>query len=152
MQPSNPISVIDRIFDERKAHEKGSSCLLCRRRTAITAVSVPKPAEAGGGWGWGPGIAGGLIAGAIIGGIASSAYGYGPGYYGPGYGYGGYAPGYAYGGGYAPGYYGGYAPGYYGGYAPGYQNGGYGPAPAYLRIPTGLLSSVLWNLRWMGRL
>ena len=40
----------------------------------ITAVSVPKPAEAGGGWGWGPGIAGGLIAGAIIGCIASSAY------------------------------------------------------------------------------
>ena len=63
----------------------------------MTAISVPTPAEARGGWGWGPGIAGGLLAGALIGGLASSAYGYGPGYgyYGPGYGYyGGYAPGY----------------------------------------------------------
>ena len=62
---------------------------------AMMAVSVPTPAEARGGWGWGPGIAGGLLAGALIGGLASSAYGYGPGYgyYGPGYGYyGGYAP------------------------------------------------------------
>ena len=36
----------------------------------------------------GPGIAGGLIAGAVIGGVASSAYGWGPGYSyygGPGY-------------------------------------------------------------------
>ena len=63
---------------------------------AMTAVSVPTPVEARGGWGWGPGIAGGLIAGALIGGLASNAYGYGPGY----------------------GYYGGYAPGCYGGYAP----------------------------------
>ncbi|UFW49030.1 MULTISPECIES: hypothetical protein [Bradyrhizobium] len=44
----------------------------------------------------GPGIAGGLVAGAVIGGLASSAYGWGPGY---GY-YGG--PGY-----YSAGYYGG---------------------------------------------
>ena len=68
-----------------------------------------------------------MIAGAVIGGIASNAYAYGPrygGYYGgPGYGYygGGYAPGYY---GYGPGYgYGpayGYAPAYYGGYAPVY--------------------------------
>jgi hypothetical protein len=52
---------------------------------AMMAVSVPTPAEARGGWGWGPGIAGGLLAGALIGGLASSAYGYGPGYgyYGP---------------------------------------------------------------------
>ena len=51
---------------------------------AMTAVSVPTPVEARGGWGWGPGIAGGLIAGALIGGLASNAYGYGygPGYYG----------------------------------------------------------------------
>ncbi len=54
---------------------------------AMTAVSVPTPVEARGGWGWGPGIAGGLIAGALIGGLASNAYGYGPGYgyYGPGW-------------------------------------------------------------------
>jgi Cyclic nucleotide-binding domain len=56
-----------------------------------------------------PGIAGGLIAGALIGGLASNAYGYGPGY----------------------GYYGGYAPGYYGGYAPAY----YGGYPSCLFIP-----------------
>ena len=53
----------------------------------------------------GKGNFGWFLAGAVIGGIASSAYAYGPGY---GY-YGGY-PGY-YGG-----YYGGYSPAYYGGY------------------------------------
>jgi hypothetical protein len=57
-----------------------------------------------------------LLAGALISGIASSAYG--------GYGYydGGYAPVY-YGGGYGGGYYGGYSPGYavaYDDYAPVY--------------------------------
>ncbi|MGY8685736.1 hypothetical protein Q2941_49765 [Bradyrhizobium sp. UFLA05-153] len=70
----------------------------------------------------------------MIGGIASSAYAYGPGYGyyggpgyggyygGPGYAYGGYAPTY-YGGGYGPAYSSyGYAPGYYGSYA-----GYYGP-------------------------
>jgi hypothetical protein len=68
----------------------------------MTAITAPSPAEAHWrGGGWGPGLAGGLLAGAIIGGIASSAYAYGPGY--------GY-----YGGGYP--YYGGYAPAYYGGY------------------------------------
>ena len=71
----------------------------------MTAVAAPAPAEARGGFG--PGLAGGLVAGALIGGLASNAYGYGPGY---GY-YGGYAP--AYYDGYAPGYYGGYAPAYY---------------------------------------
>src|SRR6195952_5278150 len=59
-------------------------------------IASPAPAEARGGFG--PGLAGGLIAGAVIGGIASNAYGYGPGY-----GYGGYGPDY----GYAPAYYGG---------------------------------------------
>jgi hypothetical protein len=53
---------------------------------ALSVVVAPAPAEARGGFG--PGIAGGLIAGAIIGGLASNAYGYGPGY---GY-YGGYGP------------------------------------------------------------
>ena len=93
----------------------------------VTALVAPSPAQAWRG-GWGPGLAGGLIAGAVIGGIASSAYEYGPGY---GY-YGG--PGYGYYGGYAPAYYGGYAPAYYDyGYAPAYY-GGYGSsyyAPAY---------------------
>jgi hypothetical protein len=74
-----------------------------------------------------------LIAGAVIGGIASSAYGYGPGYgyYGPGYGYyGGYAP--AYYGGYSGYYDGGYAPAYYGGYYGGpYVRRVYRPAYAY---------------------
>jgi hypothetical protein len=63
---------------------------------ATLAVSTASPALAWrGGWGWGPGLAAGLIGGAIVGGaIASSPYYYGPGYgyYGPGY----YPPGYAY--------------------------------------------------------
>lgn len=72
----------------------------------MTAVTAPSPAEAHWrGGGFFPAVAGGLIAGAVIGGLASNAYAYGPGY---GY-YGGY-PGY-YGG-----YYGGYSPAYYGGY------------------------------------
>lgn len=65
----------------------------------LASAVTTSPAEAlwRGGWGgWGPGIAGGLVAGAVIGGLASSAYGWGPGY---GY-YGG--PGY-----YGAGYYGG---------------------------------------------
>jgi hypothetical protein len=92
----------------------------------ITAMVVPSPAQAWRGGGWGPGLAGGLIAGAVIGGIASSAYAYGPGY---GY-YGG--PG---------GYYGGYAPAYYGGYGSYYAPAYYGPRyrrvarPAYAYRP-----------------
>ena len=73
---------------------------------AVTAVATLSPAHARY-YGYGPGIFGGLVAGALIAGIASSAYGYGPGYYG------GYP---AYYGGYYPAYYGGYYPGYYGGY------------------------------------
>lgn len=89
----------------------------------VTAVAAPAPVEARG-W-YGPGIAGGLVAGAVIGGIAANAWGYGPRYgYGPGYGYYGYAPAYAY----VPAYpivrrtYV-YGPGYYGGYGPGYYDG-----------------------------
>jgi len=92
----------------------------------VTSLAAPSPAHAwrGGGWGWGPGIAAGLIGAAVVGGIASSAYAYGPGY-----GY--YGPGYGYYGGYAPAYYGGYAPAYYDyGYAPAYYSGYYG-GPAY---------------------
>lgn len=94
----------------------------------VTALVTPSPAQAWRG-GWGPGLAGGLIAGALIGGIASSAYAYGPGYGyygGPGYGYyGGY-------GGYAPAYYRGYAPAYYGGYGSSYYAPGY-YGPRYRR-------------------
>ena len=110
----------------------------------VTALVAPSPAQAWrGGWGWGPGLAGGLIAGAVIGGIASSAYAYGPGY---GY-YGG--PGYGYYGGYAPGYYGGYAPAYSYGYAPayygGYRSSYYAPAyygPGYRRRPIRILLAL----------
>src|SRR4051794_14176999 len=94
---------------------------------AITVTSVPKPAEARGGWGWGPAVAGGLLAGAVIGGLASSAYGYGPpyGYYEPGYG------GYGYGA-YGYGAYGSDSRAYSGGYEldPGYyryRRSYYGP-------------------------
>lgn len=83
----------------------------------VAALVTPSPAQAWRG-GWGPGLAGGLIAGALIGGIASSAYGYGPGY---GY-YGG--PGYGYYGRYAPYHYG-YVPAYHGRYRSPYY------APAY---------------------
>ena len=104
----------------------------------FAALATPSPAEARWrGGGWGPGLAAGLIGAAVIGGIASSAYAYGPGYGYPGYGYSGY-PGYGYGGGYygggyAPAYYGyGYAPAYYGGYTSSY----YAPAyyPRYRRV------------------
>ncbi|MGY4486517.1 hypothetical protein ACVWWR_005708 [Bradyrhizobium sp. LM3.2] len=61
-----------------------------------------------------------MIAGAVFGGLASSAYAYGPGY-----GYYGY-PGYY--GGYAPAYYGGYAPYRWGGYTTTYYGSGYAPA------------------------
>ncbi|MHB0773472.1 hypothetical protein [Bradyrhizobium sp. 5.13L] len=77
----------------------------------LSSVAATSPAEAHWRGGWGPGIAGGLLAGAVIGGLASSAYGWGPGYGyydGPGYyGAGPYAYDYGYdepyrwGGGYA---------------------------------------------------
>jgi|GraSoiStandDraft_4_1057263.scaffolds.fasta_scaffold25900_2 hypothetical protein len=103
----------------------------------FATLATPSPAKAWRGGGWGPGLAAGLIGAAVIGGIASSAYAYGPGYGYPGYGYSGY-PGYGYGGGYygggyAPAYYGyGYAPAYYGGYTSSY----YAPAyyPRYRRV------------------
>jgi hypothetical protein len=57
---------------------------------AISAVAAPAPAHAQ--RGFGPGLAAGVIGGAIVGGALAAPYGYygyGPGYYGPGYGYGG---------------------------------------------------------------
>lgn len=91
----------------------------------LSSVAATSPAEAH--WrGWGPGIAGGLVAGAVIGGLASSAYGWGPGYYG-----------------YGPAYYGAdyYGAGYYGGpyaYDYGYDapyrwGGGYTTTTYYTR-------------------
>jgi hypothetical protein len=87
----------------------------------VSAVAAPTPAEARWRGGFGPALAGGLIAGAIFGGLASSAYAYGPGYgyYGPGYGY--------YGPGYAPAYYG-YGGYPWGGYTTTYYSTGYAPA------------------------
>jgi hypothetical protein len=87
----------------------------------LSAVAAPTPAEARWRGGFGPALAGGLIAGALIGGLASSAYAYGPGY-----GYYGY-PGY-YDGDYAPAYYGGYEPYAWGGYTRTYYSAGYAPA------------------------
>jgi len=40
----------------------------------LGSIAAPSPAEARWRGGWGPGIAGGLIAGALIGGLASSAH------------------------------------------------------------------------------
>jgi len=79
----------------------------------VSAVAAPTPAEAHWRGGWGSGLAGGLIAGAVIGGLASSAYAWGPGY--------GYY-------GYAPAYYGGYDPYPWGGYTTTYYSTGYAPA------------------------
>jgi len=104
------------ILVKGKPMKKAAVVLSAAAVIAMTTVAIPTPVEARGGRGWGPGIAGGLIAGALIGGLASSAYGYGPGY-----GY--YEPGYGYYGGPAPVYYGGYGSTYYGGYG---HPGGYG--------------------------
>jgi hypothetical protein len=97
----------------------------------LSAVAAPSPAEAHWrGGGFGPALAGGLIAGAVIGGIASSAYSYGPDY---GYGY----PGYGYYAGYAPAYYGGYDTYPWGRYTTTYYRSGYAPAyygPRYRRV------------------
>ena len=94
---------------EETPMRKPALVLVTAAALAMVAVASPSPAHARY-YGYGPGIVGGLVAGALIAGIASSAYGYGPGY---GY-YGGYYPGYY--GGYYPAYYGGYYPEYYGGY------------------------------------
>ena len=80
--------------------------LIAATAGSLALSAVAAPAEARGGFG--PGLAGGLIAGAVIGGIASNAYAYGP-----------------------YGYYGGYGPRYYGGYAPVYYGGGYVPYYGY---------------------
>lgn len=83
--------------------KKTGFALIAAGVVALACIASPRPAEA-----WrgriGPGLAGGLVAGAVIGGLAaSSAYAWSPGYdyYGPGYGYyGAYGPepGYGYNG------------------------------------------------------
>lgn len=106
---------------------KTSLALALAATVGLGALTAPSAAEARwghGGWGWGPAVAGGLLAGAVIGGIASNAYAYGPGYGD----YGGYAPAY-YGYGYGPGYYDDdYGPGSYGGYTTTYYS-----SPSYYR-------------------
>jgi hypothetical protein len=89
----------------------------------LTGIAMPQPAEAWRGR-FGPGIAGGLVAGAIIGGLAaSSVYAWDPGYayYGPAYG-----P--VYGPAYGPVYYG---PPYYPRQCPGPGYGDYYNCGAY---------------------
>jgi hypothetical protein len=106
------------------------AALILATTATLAAIGVATPAPAEAHDGFGPGLAGGLIAGALIGGLASNAYGYGPAYR-----YYGYAP--AYYDDYAPAYYGG--PGYYRGYAPAYYGyryrRAYRPAYAYYGGP-----------------
>jgi hypothetical protein len=78
---------------------KAAMVLATAATLGLATVAAPAPAQARiFGHGFGPAIAGSLIAGAVIGGLASTAYAYGPDY-----GYYDYAPAY-----YAPAYYGGY--------------------------------------------
>lgn len=81
---------------------KAAIVLATAGAVGFSALAAPSPAEAHWRGGWGPALAGGLIGAAIVGGLASSAYAWGPGYGYPAYRY-------------APAYYG--YPGYYGSYA-----------------------------------
>ena len=97
----------------------------------VTCISFGAPAAAQARGGFFPGLAGGLIAGAIFGDLASQAYGYGP-FYAP-YSYEPYA--------YSPYVYGHYAPRYAVGYSPfyGYRRSYFGVpdyAYAYYRAPS----------------
>jgi len=78
---------------EDRVVRKAALVLTTAGTLVLAAIATTGPAEAWRG-GFGPGLAGGLIAGAVIGGLASSAYAWGPGYgyysYGPAY----YGPGY----------------------------------------------------------
>jgi len=82
----------------RKEMRKAALVLATAATLGLTSVAAPTAAQARGfgHHGFGPALAGGLIAGAVIGGLASSAYAYGPGYgyYAPAY-YGGYYDDYA---------------------------------------------------------
>src|SRR5260370_2458921 len=88
MQRSNSTFVIDNnTLVKGKPMRKAAVVFSAAAVTVMTAVSIPTPVEARGGWGWGPGIAGGLIAGALIGGPTSNANGNHPrtGYHRPRY-------------------------------------------------------------------
>ncbi|HKH02673.1 MAG TPA: hypothetical protein VKB08_18395 [Bradyrhizobium sp.] len=62
--------------------------LMALAGVATLAISVAaEPAHAR--RGWGPGLAAGIVGGALIGGALAGPGYYGGGYYGPGYGYGG---------------------------------------------------------------
>jgi hypothetical protein len=84
-----------------KPMKKTAIVLATTGALGLSAIAAPAPAEARM-RGFGPALAGGLVAGAVVGGLASSAYAW--------------EPGYTYYNGYAPAYYG-YAPSYYGSYA-----------------------------------
>jgi hypothetical protein len=121
------------VFEHRRdtTMKRTALALTAAAIIGVTALTAPSPAEARWRGGWGPGIAGGLIGAAIIGGLASSAYAYGPGY--------GYY-GYPYAGGYAPAYYGGY------GYAP-YAWGGYPTYSGYSPGFTAIAIAALFDRR-----
>jgi hypothetical protein len=131
--------------------QRTALALIAAGIVGVTALASPSPAEARWRGGWGPGIAGGLIGAAVIGGLASSAYAYGPGY---GYGgypyYGGYAPAY-YGGDYDAYPWGGYRTTYYSGYSPAYYGYRYRravrPAFAYYggAYPRGIVRHHRWH-------
>jgi hypothetical protein len=57
------------ILVKGKPMKKAAVVLSAAAVIAMTTVSIPTPVEARGDWGWGPGIAGGLVAGALIGGL-----------------------------------------------------------------------------------
>src|SRR2546423_15690370 len=60
---------------------KAAMALAAAATLGLSTVAAPAPRQARHfGHGFGPALAGGLIAGAVIGGLASSAYAYGPGY------------------------------------------------------------------------
>jgi hypothetical protein len=136
--PEASVAITRKTPTEEEAMNKTALVLATVGALGVSAVAAPTPAEARWrGGGFGPALAGGLIAGAVVGGLASSAYAYGPGYgydYGYGYpAYGGYGYSGYYSGGYAPAYYGGYdSYGYdsypWGGYRTTYYTTGYAPA------------------------
>jgi hypothetical protein len=73
--------VLNPVTERASDMKKAVLALATAATIGVAALAMPSPALAWrGGWGWGPGLAGGLVAGAVIGGIASSAYAYGPGY------------------------------------------------------------------------